>query len=156
MLELLLQTPSPLVQPTPVQAPSLVFLTNALQIIATAVGVGIAAYTLVNTYAGAILKQIKEVKSLTDRNNNSIQNRSEEIKIKTDGLYTFIDRVQKHQSQAIGETNQKISGVEEELKRNTELTGSNSERIAKLERMINSQTIELKESFGEESRKEKD
>ncbi len=155
MIELLLQTPSPLVQPTPVQAPSLIFLTNALQIIATAVGVGIAAYTLVNTYAGAILKQIKEVKSLTDRNNNSIQNRSEEIKIKTDGLYTFIDRVQKHQSQAIGETNKKISGVEEELRKNTGLTESNSERIARLERMIDSQTIELKESFGED-RKEKE
>ncbi len=132
-----------------VAAQSIINLTKILEIIATAVGVGIAAYSLINRYADTISKQIKEVKSLTDRNNSNIQNRSEEIKIKTDGLYGFIDKIQLHQAEAIKETNQKVSNLEKELKSNTDLTGSTIERLNRLERLINSQTLQLKESISD-------
>jgi predicted nucleic acid-binding Zn-ribbon protein len=144
MFELLAQ------QATQSTAPpqSITVLTTGLEIIATAIGVGIAAYSLINRYADKIIKQLKEVKSLTDRNNNNIESRSEEIKIKTDGLYGFIDRVQSHHSKAIGETNKKISNLEKDLKTNTELTSSTIERLNQLER-LNSQTSQLKESISD-------
>jgi Na+-translocating ferredoxin:NAD+ oxidoreductase RNF subunit RnfB len=153
LLEIIVQTP-PSLQPQPVQPPSLIFLNNALQIIATAVGTAVAAYLLVNKYADKIIKLIREVKSLTDRNNNNIESRSEEIKIKTDGLYGFIDQVQKHQAKAISETSHQIYTVSEELKKNTELTSNNCTRIEKLEKLINSQS-ETKESLDDSRKEEK-
>jgi hypothetical protein len=135
-LDFLAQTPPPL-PPQSIQSSALDFLGQFLQIVSTAAGVGVAAYVLFYKHSDAIIKQVKEIKNLTNRNNANIENRSAEIQIKTDGLYGFIDQIQKHQASAIGEANQKISEVQNELEKNTELTSDNCQRIEQLEKLLN-------------------
>jgi predicted nucleic acid-binding Zn-ribbon protein len=127
------------------QSPALANLSLVLEALASAVGVGIAAYVLVETKGRAVFNQFKEVKNLSNRNNENIVTKANEIKDQAQDLKQFVDTIQKHQARNIDEANKKVSLALDALAENTEITKANQARIARLEDAIASYQTEVKE-----------